>query len=328
MKNFINSNASSFSDAVAIAQAARSRGQVIAFSGGGSDLLQQLKDGVVKPDLVINLRSVAGSDQVESLAEGVSIGGLITLDTLASNELINSQYIVLAEAARSVATPQIRNVGTLAGNITQRPWCWYYRNGFACFKAGGNQCFSVAGENQFNAIFGGGPSFIVHASDLAPALVALQASFNTLGPGGARRLSAEEFFISPAQDPAHENALGAEELLSGVSLPIASPGMRSAYHKVMDRKAWTHAVVSAALVLDMRDTLCVSARLVLGGVAPIPWRLPEVERLLAGQTLNADLAREAGAVAIANARPLAKNAYKLPLTSAVVERTIMSLVKV
>jgi xanthine dehydrogenase YagS FAD-binding subunit len=235
---------------------------------------------------------------------------------------------VLAEAAETVATPQIRNVGTLAGNVCQRPWCWYFRNGFPCYKAGGNQCFSFAGENQFHAIFGGGPSYIVHPSDTAPALVALDAEFRIVGPGGDRRVPAADFFALPRRDPAHENVLAENEVLASVQLPPPRAATRSAYHKVMDREAWTHAVVSAAVVLEMDQDVCRAARIVLGGVAPIPWRVPEAEKLLTGQRITPELAARVGESAVAGARPLSKNAYKVPMVRAIVERTVRQVAKV
>ena len=255
----------------------------------------------------------------------VQIGGLITLDALSHHPLILRDYAVLAEAAGSVATPQIRNAGTLAGNVCQRPWCWYFRNGFPCFKAGGNTCFSFNGENQFHAIFGGGPSFIVHPSDTAPALVALDAKFRIVGPKGERTVPAADFFVLPKQNAARENALGDDEVLASIELPAARPGTRSTYHKVLDREAWTHAVVSAAVVLEMDKDVCRSARVVLGGVAPIPWRVPDAERLLTGQRITPELAAKAAETAVAGATPLAKNAYKVPLTREIVQRTVLGL---
>ncbi len=325
MKTLTNANVRDFQEAVARAQQAHSDGQVAAFSGGGTDLLQQVKDRVVKPDVLVNLRTVSGFDQVTSTDGGVTIGGLITLDALSEHSLIRSQFQVLAEAAESVATPQIRNVGTLAGNVCQRPWCWYYRNGFPCFKAGGDQCFSVIGENQLHAIFGGGPSYIVHPSDVAPALVALDASFDIVGPGGERTLSGSEFFVLPSEDPEHENVLGNEDVLVDIRLPAPRPGMRSAYHKVMDREAWTHAVVSVAVVLEMSQAICRGAHIVLGGVAPVPWRVPEAEELLIGQRVTQELAHEVGEAAVEGARPLSKNGYKVPLTRSLVERTVLAV---
>jgi xanthine dehydrogenase YagS FAD-binding subunit len=328
MKSFVNANARDLEEAVTLAQQARRDGRSASFTGGGSDLLGLVKERLVSPDVVVNLKAVGGEDQVEPVGDGVRIGGLITLDALGRDARIRSRFTVLAEAAETVATPQIRNVGTLAGNVCQRPWCWYYRSGFPCFKAGGNQCFSFAGENQFHAIFGGGPSYIVHPSDTAPALVALDARLRLLGPDGEREVAAADFFTVPRQNPARENVLGDEEVLASVELPAPrgpSGDVRSGYHKVLDREAWTHAVVSAAVVLAMDGGVCGAARIVLGGVAPIPWRVPSAEELLVGQRLTPGLAMRAAEAAVTGARPLSKNAYKVALTQAVVERTLMAL---
>src|SRR5205823_2192575 len=257
------------------------------------------------------LRAIQGLDQVESSAGRVTIGGLITLAALSRNPLIRRQYAVLAEAAETVATPQIRNVGTLAGNVCQRPWCWYFRNGFPCYKNGGTTCFSFAGENQFHAIFGGGPSYIVHPSDTAVALVALDGKFRIVGPSGERVLPAADFFALPQQNPARENVLGNEEVLAEIQVPAPRASTRSTYHKIMDREAWTHAVVSAAIVVDMDNKTCRSARIVLGGAAPVPWRLQKVEAMLIGRQITDALAVQAAEAALEGAKPLAKNSYKV-----------------
>ena len=327
MKAFTNATPKDLAQAIAIAGQARRDGRTAALAGGGSDMLGMMKERLITPDVLVHLTSIKGLDQVKADNNGVVIGGLITLDALASHPLIRQQYAVLAEAAADVATPQIRNVATLAGNICQRPWCWYYRNGFACLKNGGTTCFSVAGENEFHAIFGGGPSYIVHPSDTAPALVALDATFRLTGPAGERVVSAAEFFTLPAVNAARENVLKDDEVLHTIALPKPIPGAKSTYHKIMDREAWTHAVVSAAVVLDMSGDVCRNARIVLGGVAPTPWRLPEVEKMLAGQRITPALAAAAGKAAVAGARPLAKNQYKVPMTEAMIARTLESLVR-
>jgi xanthine dehydrogenase YagS FAD-binding subunit len=325
MKTFSNSNPRDFQHAVSVVQQTRQEGRVASLSGGGSDLLALVKERIVAPDVVVNLRSIKGFDQVTPASGGVNIGGLITLDTLSRNDVIRRQYTVLAEAAQTVATPQIRNVGTLAGNVCQRPWCWYFRNGFPCYKNGGNTCFSFGGENEFHAIFGGGPSYIVHPSDTAVALLALDAKFRIVSPSGERVLAAADFFALPQQNPARENVLAPDEVLAEVQVPAPRAGVRSTYHKIMDREAWTHAVVSAAIVLEMDNQVCRSARIVLGGVAPIPWRLPKVEQMLAGERITEALALKAAETALEGVKPLAKNAYKVPLTKGVVRRTLLGL---
>ena len=327
MKALTNINARSLADAVAAASAAAARGQAFAFSGGGTDLIQQIKDGTNQADVVINLRTVREARAVVVSPTETRIGGLITLSELAEHAALTGPWAVLREAAASVGTPQIRNAATLAGNITQRPWCWYYRNGFPCFKAGGSHCFSEHGEHQQHAIFAGGPSFSVHPSDLAPALVALGATFEVLGPDGPRHLSAAELFVLPSQNPARENTLGATDLLTGVRIPTPAVETVSTYLKITDRAAWTHAEVSVAVVLQGEGTRIQTASVVLGGVGPMPWRLPEVEQWLRGQALSAAVAGQAGALAIAHAQPLAKNGHKVPMTSAAVERALLRLVR-
>jgi xanthine dehydrogenase YagS FAD-binding subunit len=327
MKTFTNANPRDLEHALTIVRQTQQSGRTVSLAGGGSDLLGLMKERLVTPDVLVNLKTIKGLDQVKPQNGPFAIGGLITLDALANHALIRRQYPVLAEAAESVGTPQIRNVGTLAGNVCQRPWCWYYRNGFACLKNGGTTCYSISGENEFHAIFGGGPSYIVHPSDTAPALVALEATFRIAGPAGERTVAAADFFTLPTVDAARENVLKDGEVLTEIMLPRRGAGVRSTYHKILDREAWTHAVVSAAIVLDMDKDVCRSARIVLGGVAPIPWRLPAVEKLLTGRRVTPALSAEAGAAAVVGARPLAKNGYKVPMTQAMVRRTIEGLAK-
>jgi xanthine dehydrogenase YagS FAD-binding subunit len=326
MKAFTNANPRDLAHAVTIVKQARADSRSVAIAGGGSDLLGMMKERLVTPDVLVSLKSIKGLDQVKAApGGGLAIGGLTTLDALARVPAVRDRYAVLAEAAESVATPQIRNAATIAGNVCQRPWCWYYRNGFTCLKNGGTTCYSVAGENGFHAIFGGGPSYIVHPSDTAAALVALDAAFHLTGPAGDRVVPAREFFTLPTADASRENVLKDGEILASITLPAARAGVRSAYHKVMDREAWTHAIVSAAIVLEMEQGVCRTARVVLGGVAPVPWRLPEVEKILTGQRVTPELAAKAGELAVAGARPLAKNAYKVPMVRAMVARTVLSV---
>ncbi len=325
MKAFRNANPKSIRAAVQLLSDERQQGRAASLAGGGSDVLQLVKERIVAPDTLVHLRGIKGLDEVKPQRGGVNIGGLITLDALAHHPLIRKQYTVLAEAADIVGTPQIRNMGTLAGNVCQRPWCWYFRNGFPCLKNGGNTCFSVTGENEFHAIFGGGPSYIVHPSDTAPALVALDAKFHITGPRGDRTVPAADFFTLPKIDARRENVLAPDEVLTSIDLPAPRANTRSTYHKILDREAWTHAVVSAAVVLEMDKDVCKNARVVLGGVAPIPWRLPKVEAMLAGQRITPDLAAKAGEEAVAGAQALAKNKYKIPLTRATVKRTVLGL---
>jgi xanthine dehydrogenase YagS FAD-binding subunit len=319
MKAFTNLNPRDLKEAVALL----GREPNAAIVGGGSDLLGMVKEHLIQPDVLVNLKTIPGLDQITARRDSVTIGGLITLDALSRDPLIRSRYRVLAEAAESVGTPQIRNAGTLAGNVCQRPWCWYLRNGFPCLKNGGSICYSASGENQFHAIFGGGPSYIVHPSDTAPALVALDAKFHIAGPKGERVIPASDFFTLPRVDFKRENVLQKNELLVRIELPMRE-GAEGAYHKLLDREAWMHAVVSAAVVVRIDREICKGARIVLGGVAPIPWRLAKVEAMLVGRRITPELAARAGEAAVEGARPLAKNGYKIPLTKTLVKRALLS----
>ena len=325
MKPFANVNPRDLKEAVAILVQVRASGRQAAVTGGGTDLLGMIKERLVRPDVLVNLKQIRGMSGIRPEASGTRIGGLTTLAALERDALIASRYPVLAEAAGSVGTPQIRNAATLAGNICQRPWCWYLRNGFPCYKNGGSRCFASTGENQQHAIFGGGPSYIVHPSDTAPALVALGASFRIVGPAGERTVTARDFFALPRVDPARENVLSDDELLVDVLLPPPRGAVRSTYRKLLDRAAWTHAVVSAAVILDMEGEICRDARIVLGGVAPVPWDRPGAAALLKGQRLTPDLIARVGQTAVGDARPLTKNRYKVPLTSALIRRTLTEL---
>ena len=326
MKAFTNANPRNVAQALTIIRQAKQHQHSVALAGGGSDLLGMMKERLVTPDVLVSLKAMKGLDQVKPAASGgVTIGGLMTLDAVSRDPLIRKQFAVLAEAAETVATPQIRNAATIAGNVCQRPWCWYYRNGFACFKSGGSTCFSISGENEFHAIFGGGPSHIVHPSDTAPALVALGATFHLAGPDGERPVPAAEFFTLPTVNASRENVLKDGEMLVSIAIPAARAGTRSAYVKAMDREAWTHALVSMAVVIETSGGVCRRASIVLGGVAPIPWRLPEVEAMLTGQRVTPELAAKAGEMAVAGARPLAKNGYKVPMMRAMVARTIAEI---
>ena len=325
MKSFTNVNPKDSQEVVSLLKKVIEEGQIASLAGGGSDLLGMIKDDLVAPDVVVNLKDLEDLREIEPHSQGVRIGGLVTLQELSQHPLIRSQYTVLAEAAGTVATPQIRNVGTVAGNICQRPWCWYFRQGFPCFKHGGDRCYSVVGQNQLHAIFGGGPSFIVHPSDTAPALMALEARFRIAGPDGERVVPASDFFVLPREEVSRENILGPDEVLIEIELPPARQNVESTYVKIMDREAWTHAVLSVAAVLEIDQGVCRMARIVLGAVAPIPWHLPHVERMLVGQRITTELAGNAGQAAVSQAQPLAKNGYKIPLTEALVRRTLLSL---
>jgi xanthine dehydrogenase YagS FAD-binding subunit len=235
--------------------------------------------------------------------------------------------LILHEAAGSIASPQIRSQGTVGGNLCQRPRCWYYRNEHArCIKKGGSECFSYNGLNKYNAIFGGGPSYIVHPSDLAPALVALAARVNLRGPGGTRSVELEKFFTLPSEGSVlRENVLGPGEILESVAVPAPGNGLRSTYLKFKERGSYDFALASVALALWIEGASIRSARIVLGGVAPIPWRCTAAEKLLEGRSLDTAAFAPVAEAAVKGAEPLGQNGYKVPLVKGLVVRALQQV---
>ncbi|MEM4409447.1 MAG: xanthine dehydrogenase family protein subunit M [Candidatus Caldarchaeum sp.] len=279
---------------------------------GGIDLLTLLKERLMEPPTVINLKSVKGLKEIQK-GPPLRVGALVTLREIAEHEEIRKNYTALAESALSVASPQIRNVGTLGGNLCQRPRCWYFRHEeINCLKKGGVACFAVAGNNEYHAIFGGGPCHIVHPSDLAPALIALNATVVT----NKRRMNLEQFFVLPKDNVKAENVLERDEIVTLVEIPRESSGMRSAYVKVRERPSFDWALVGCAVALRLSENGTVfDARVVISGVAPIPWRSTEAENVLKGKRITDRLIEETGSAAVQKATPMTHNAYKVRLTA-------------
>jgi len=293
---------------------------------GGQDLLTTMKEYVTRPARVVNLKSIRGLDRIEPDGKGgLRIGALVTLAQLEEDAAVRRGFPGLAEAAHSVATQQIRNLGTVGGNLCQRPRCWYYRLEEAvCLKKGGSECFAAKGENKYNAILGGGPSYIVHPSDLAPMLVALGASAGVTGAEGKRTIPLDKFFTLPSEgNVRRENVLRNDEIITEVSVPASPFAARSTYLKFKERDSLDFALASVAAAVELgADRKVRQARVVLGGVAPIPWRVPKAEAFLAGKALGAEVLAEAARLALEGAEPLGKNGYKIPLTQALVRRAL------
>ncbi|MBV9924235.1 MAG: xanthine dehydrogenase family protein subunit M [Acidobacteria bacterium] len=293
---------------------------------GGQDLLTTMKDYLTRPVRVVNLKGIRGLDRVEGDGKkGLRLGALVTLAQVEEHAGIRRDFPGLAEAAHSVATQQIRNLGTVGGNLCQRPRCWYYRLEEAvCIKKGGSECFAATGENKYNAIFGGGPSWIVHPSDLAPMLVALGASVNVSGPDGRRAIPLEKFFTLPSEGSIRrENVLKNDELITEVTVPASPFAARSTYLKFKERESLDFALSSVAAAVELGpDKRVRQARIVLGGVAPVPWRVPKAEEFLKGRALDAESLAGAARLALEGAEPLSQNAYKIPLTQTLVRRAL------
>lgn len=298
---------------------------------GGQDLITTMKDYIIRPSRVVNLKTISNLDQIEGDEKaGLKLGALVTLTAIEEHPLIKKSFPGLAEAAHSVATTQIRNLATLGGNLCQRPRCWYYRlEHVVCLKKGGSKCYAAEqdGENKFNAILGGGPSYIVHPSDLAPMLVAYSAIVTIQGDGGTREVPIEEFFTLPSDGPLRrENVLKDHEIITHISIPPTALAARSTYEKFKERDSLDFATAAVAAAVSLNEDKTVKdARLVLGGVAPIPWRVPEAEEALKGKMLDGGTLMEVAKVALKGAEPLSKNAYKIPLTEALIRRALKRL---
>ena len=296
---------------------------------GGQDILTTMKNYITRPVRVVNLKGIRGLDRIDNDPKrGLRIGALATITQLEEHAVIRKSYPGLAEAAHSVATPQIRNLGTVGGNLCQRPRCWYYRlEHVVCIKKGGSQCYSFSGENKYNAILGGGPSYIVHPSDLAPMLVALGASVAVTGPDGNRTIPLDKFFTLPSEGSIRrENVLRDDEIITEIQVPPSRFAAHSTYLKFKERSSLDFALSAVAAAVELGpDGVVRQVRLVLGGVAPIPWRAPKAEAYLVGKRLGASELGEAARLALDGAAPLSKNAYKVPLTQALVRRALMKV---
>jgi xanthine dehydrogenase YagS FAD-binding subunit len=294
--------------------------------GGGQDLLARLKDYIDTPDRLVNVKNALEATVTGTPDGGLKIGAAMKIADLAEHAQIAKLYPPISAAAIEVGTPQIRHAGTVGGNVNQRPRCWYFRNEeFVCFKKGGSRCFAVAGENQFHAIFGNeGPSHIVHPSSLAVPFLAYGAKFRVVGPNGEREVPAAEYFTLPTiQNVLKENVLGDEELLTHVILP--APGnVKSGHYEVRYKQSHDWPLAFTTVVLTMNGNTIQSARVVLGAVAPVPWRSQDAERALAGKPLNEQTAALAGDAAVQAAKPMSGNAYKIQIAKTAVKRAIMN----
>ena len=319
MKAFEYVNATNEKEAIAALSNAE-RGRVLPM-GGGMDLLGLAKDYIVSPERIVSIRNL---DQTIASADGgLRIGAAAKVIDLIENAQARRMYPALITAAEEVGTPQIRNVGTVGGNIMQRPRCWYFRNEeFNCLKKGGSRCFAVEGENQYHAIFGDAPCHIVHPSSLAVPVIAYGGRFRVAGPNGAREIDAGQFFQMPNQNLYGETVLQSGEIVTHVLLP--APGQRSATYEVRFKQSHDWPLAAASVNLVMSGPTVKSARIVMGAVAPIPWRVPAAERVLAGKAVTEGIAAEAATAAVAGARAMSNNSYKIQIAKTAVKRAILA----
>ena len=319
MKAFAYVNATSEKDAVAALSPERGRVMPLA---GGMDLLGLMKDYIAQPETLVNVKGLPAAITVPG--QGLAtIGAAAKVADVAESAALAKEYPALAHAAGEVGTPQIRNMGTVGGNIMQRPRCWYFRNEeFHCLKKGGARCFAVDGENQYHAIFGDAPCHIVHPSTLAVPIIAYGGRFRVLGPEGEREIEADKFFAMPDRNMYGETVLEPNELLTHVILP-RTPNLKSAHYEVKFKQSHDWPIAMASVALSMSGETIQSARVVLGAVAPVPWRSPAAEAALKGKPLNAATAAEAAEAAVKNAKPMTQNAYKVQVARTALQRAIL-----
>jgi xanthine dehydrogenase YagS FAD-binding subunit len=323
MKSFNHVNVKTVGEAVKLLKYYGSKTKLMA---GGTDLLGILKDRILPnyPEAIINIKTIHGLDYIKEDSKGLKIGALAKLSDLAKSPVVKRDYQVLAECAEAVATPQIRNMGTIGGNLCQDVRCWYYRyphplgGRMLCFRKGRGPCLAVAGDNRYHAILGGKKCFAVCPSDMAIALTALDAKIKIQSPQGRRTVVVKDFFKTLG------NVLEPDEIITEIQVPRPLDEARQTFFKFTLRKPVDFAIVSVASVIRVKDGLCQDLRIVLGAVAPIPVRATEVEQAIKGKVIDGLTAAEAAEAAVAGARPLSMNAYKIEITKTLVKRALLA----
>ncbi len=306
---------------------------------GGTDQISLMKEYIHTPKRVVNIKSIRALGGIGKAAGGLRIGATVTLDELVNNHLVRTEYPALHAAAAGVTSPQIRNMGTVGGDLCQRPRCWYFRNGYGLLAMKDGKSLVPGGENKYHAIFGAGtvyfesgknkyavsgagPAYFVSASSLGPALVALNATVNVASAKGARKIAAEKFFLTPQSEQDREIDLKPGEIVTEIVVP--STGAKNATYEVRQKEALDWPLATASVALEMDGSTVRSARIVLGHVAPTPWIATDAAAALAGKAIDKDTAEAAGTAAVAGAQPLSQNAYKVRLARVAAKRALLA----
>jgi xanthine dehydrogenase YagS FAD-binding subunit len=294
-----------------------------AIQAGGTDLLARMKEGITEPQQLLNLKTIKDLNFIREESDGLHIGATTLLVDLAESREAQA-FPGLVEAALSISTIQLRNMGTVGGNLCQRPRCWYYKSRhFPCARKSGDICYAVGGENKYHCILGGGPCFIVHPSDLAPMLVALGAQVTIMGPDKSRTIPVQELFVLPETDILHETILKPDELVTEVFVP--KQNTTSHYVKFKERKSFDFAMVSVAVAAQMNGQTLNNVRIAMGGVAPIPWRARKAEKALEGKPATPENVLKAAEEELADATAMDQNEYKFLLTKNLLKRTVREM---
>ena len=322
MQSFEYANPTTVQEAVGLLAPRWGQADVLA---GGTDLLSLMKDNLHTPKRLVNIKNIKELEGIQKTANGLRIGALVTMDELAKNADVRTGYKMLADAAAGIPSPQIRHMGTVGGDLCQRPRCWYYRQGFGLLAMKGGKSLVPDGENKYHAIFGGGPAYFVSASSLGPALVALGAKVKLVSAKGPREVEAAKFFLAPKDENTREIALQPNEILTEIIVPAAT--VKSATYEVRQKLALDWPLAAASVTLTMNGNTVTAAKVVLGHVAPTPWEATQAETSLKGKAITAATAEAAGRAAVAGAKPLSQNAYKVTLAKVAVKRALLDAVK-
>jgi xanthine dehydrogenase YagS FAD-binding subunit len=322
MERFEYASPGTLKEATALLGANFTDAQVLA---GGTDLISMMKEYLISPKRVVNIKDIKELGGISKTGAGLRIGATVTFDELSLNPLVRADFPSLVQAALGVSSPQIRNMGTVGGDLCQRPRCWYFRGGHGLFGTKDGKSLVTDGENRYHAIFGGGPAYFVSPSSLGPALVALGAQVKIASASGSRTVSAADFFVNPASETQREVAIHPNEIVTDVVIPMTQEV--NATYEVRHKDALDWPLATASVALKMSGSKVTSARVVLGHVAPIPWLAAGAGKMLAGQSIDEKTAEAAGEAAVEGARPLSQNDYKIQLAKVAVKRALLAAVQ-
>jgi len=321
MQNFEYANPKTIQEATALLGASWSDANVLA---GGTDLISMMKDDLAAPKRVVNIKGIKELGGIQKSGSGLRIGAVVTFDELMENAAVRAEYPSLVEAVHGVTSPQIRNMGTVGGDVCQRPRCWYFRGGYGLLAMKDGKSLVPGGENKFHSIFGSGPAYFVSASSLGPALIALGAKFKLVSASGSREVAADKFFVTPSSADTREITLASNEILTEILIPSAK-GVKNGTYEVRQKEALDWPLAAASVAVSMKGDTVASARIVLGHVAPTPYSASAAEKWLVGKIITESTAEEAGKAALADAKPLSQNEYKVQLARVAVKRALLEL---
>ncbi|MEW6455487.1 MAG: xanthine dehydrogenase family protein subunit M [Acidobacteriota bacterium] len=322
MKNFEYLTPKTIGEALNYLEMHGDKAKIIA---GGVDLISLLKEWIEDPEILINIKGIKELKFVREDENFLRIGSLVTLSEITQNEIIKKNYGILVESCLKAASPQVRNQGTIGGNLCQRPRCWYFRGNFNCLRKDGTICYAVQGDNRYHAIFSPGGCYYVHPSDPAVALIALDAKVKIMNKKEEKIIDLERFFVNTDKDVKKETILDRNDILSEILIPKKKKKIEERFFKVSDRAVWSFAIVNLAGIFEVQKGVCNFSRIAIGGVAPVPLRASRVEESIKDKKLNEKIIKIASDVAVQGATSMEMNDYKLDLVKNLIDKTLSSL---